>query len=279
MLIDTHCHLDFKDFKDDMDAVLKRSWDIGIRFIINVGSSIEGTARSIKIAGENKPIYAAIGIHPHEADSVTENDIKLFSEFLTKPKVVAIGEIGLDYYKNISSRDNQKKLFIRLLEIAKGAYFPLIIHNRNAHIEIINILKDIIGNSVNGVMHCFSGDEKFLKICLDMGFFISFTCNITYKNAGGLREIVKLVPVDKLLLETDAPFLAPQDFRGKRNEPMHVRYVAEEISRIKGLSFEEVARITTENAIRLFKFQISNSKPQINSKFQLPNDRNCRLGH
>nr|MBU1328486.1 TatD family hydrolase [Candidatus Omnitrophota bacterium] len=253
MLIDTHCHLDFKDFKDDMDAVLKRSRDSGIRFIINVGSSMEGTARSIRIAGENDFIYAAIGIHPHEADSVTENDIRLFTEFLNKPKIVAIGEIGLDYYKNISSRENQKKLFIRLLETTKPANLPLIIHNRDAHTDMIDILKDIIGSSVSGVMHCFSGDEKFLKICLDMGFFISFTCNITYKNADKLREIVKLVPMDRLLVETDAPFLAPQDFRGKRNEPMYVRYVAEEVAMIKGMSFEETAKITTDNAIRLFK--------------------------
>ncbi len=255
MLIDTHCHLDFKDFQDDMDAVLKRSRDSGIRFIINVGSSMKGTERSIKIAGDNDFIYAAIGIHPHEADSVTENDIKLFAELLNKPKVVAIGEIGLDYYKDISSRENQKKLFIRLLETAKPANFPLIIHNRDAHIDIIDILKDIIGNSVSGVMHCFSGDEKFLKICLDMGFFISFTCNVTYKNADKLREIVKLVPMGRLLIETDAPFLAPKDFRGKRNEPMHVKYVAEEVARIKGLSFEEVANMTTENAKKLFKLE------------------------
>jgi TatD DNase family protein len=253
MLIDTHCHLDFKDFKDDINAVLKRSMDNGIGFIINVGSSMEGTERSIKIAGENDFIYAAIGIHPHEADSVIEDDVKLFAGFVSSPKVVAIGEIGLDYYKNISSQKNQKKLFIRLLEIAKLANLPLIIHNRDAHMDMIDILKNIMGNSVNGAMHCFSGDEKFLKICLDMGFFISFTCNITYKNAAGLREIVKLAPMDRLLLETDAPFLAPQNFRGKRNEPMNVKYVAEEVARIKGLSFEEVANTTTENAKLLFK--------------------------
>lgn len=253
MLIDTHCHLDFKDFKDDMDVVLKRSRDSGIKFIINVGSSMEGTARSIKLSEENDFIYAAVGIHPHEADSVTENDIKLFAEFLKKPKVVAIGEIGLDYYKNISSHENQKKLFIRLLETAKLAKLPVIIHNRDAHMDVIDILKNIAGNSANGVIHCFSGDEKFLKICLDMGFFISFTCNITYKNADNLREIVKLAPMDRLLLETDAPFLAPQAFRGKRNEPVYVKYAAEEVARIKSLSFEEVAKITTENAIKLFK--------------------------
>ena len=256
MLIDTHCHLDFKDFDDDRPAVLKRSMDSGIGVIINVASSMEGTARSIQIAGENDFIYASAGIHPHEADKVSDNDIKLFAEFLNKPKVVAIGEIGLDYYKNISSKENQQRLFIRLLEIAKDASLPLIIHNRDAHTDMIDTLKNIIGSPINGVMHCFSGDEKFLKICLDMGFFISFTCNITYKNANSLREIVKLVPTDRLLLETDAPFLAPQAFRGKRNEPAYIKYVAEEISRIKGLSFEEIAGITTKNAGQLFKINI-----------------------
>ncbi len=256
MLIDTHCHLDFKDFNDDLGAVLKRSIDSGVKFIINVGSSLEGTARSVEISQENEFIYAAIGIHPHEADKVSDNDFKIFKGFLEKPKVVAIGEIGLDYYRDISSRENQKRLFVRLLEVAKGAELPLIIHNRDSHEDMIDILKNIMGNSLNGVMHCFSGDENFLKTCLDMGFFVSFTCNVTYKSAGKLREIVKLVPMDRLLLETDAPFLAPQDFRGRRNEPMHVRYVAEEISKIKGLSFEEVAMATTNNAQRLFRIKI-----------------------
>jgi len=255
MLIDTHCHLDFKDFDDDRTAVLKRSRDSGIGVIINVASSMKGTVRSIQIAEENDFIYASAGIHPHEADSVSDNDIKLFAEFLNKPKVVAIGEIGLDYYKNITSKENQKKLFIRLLEIAKDTSLPLIIHNRDAHIDMVDTLKNIIGSPVNGVMHCFSGDEKFLKTCLDMGFFISFTCNITYKNASSLREIIKLVPMDRLLLETDAPFLAPQAFRGKRNEPMYVKYVAEEVARIKGFDFNKIANMTTENARKLFKLK------------------------
>jgi len=255
MLIDTHCHLDFKDFDDDRTAVLKRSRDSGIGVIINVASSMKGTVRSIQIAEENDFIYASAGIHPHEADSVSDNDIKLFAGFLSKPKVVAIGEIGLDYYKNITSKENQKKLFIRLLEIAKDTSLPLIIHNRDAHIDMVDTLKNIIGSPVNGVMHCFSGDEKFLKTCLDMGFFISFTCNITYKNASSLREIIKLVPMDRLLLETDAPFLAPQAFRGKRNEPMYVKYVAEEVARIKGFDFNKIANMTTENARKLFKLK------------------------
>lgn len=262
MLIDTHCHLDFKDFNHDRDDVLKRSRDNGIKFIINVGASMEGTSRSIQIARDNDFIYAAAGIHPHEADSVTEDDVRLFSNFLDKPKVVAVGEIGLDYYKNISSKENQKKLFVSLLEIAKDAKLPLIIHNREAHGDMIDILKNIAGTPINGVMHCFSGDEAFLKTCLNMGFFISFTCNITYKNAARLREIVKLVPMDRLLLETDAPFLGPQSFRGKRNEPSYVRYAAEEVAKIKGLDFDTVANMTTENAEKLFNL-MTNDKAQM----------------
>ncbi|MDP2911931.1 MAG: TatD family hydrolase [Candidatus Omnitrophota bacterium] len=253
MLIDTHCHLDFKDFEDDRDAVLKRSRDIGIGVIINVGSSMEGTARSIELAAENDFIYAAAGIHPHEADKVREADIKLFAEFLNKPKVVAVGEIGLDYYRNISSKENQKKLFEELLQKAKEKSLPLIIHNRESHQDMMDILNNVMGSSVSGVMHCFSGDEAFLKKCLDMGFFISFTCNITYKNAEKLREVAKLVPLVRLLIDTDAPFLAPQNFRGKRNEPMYVKYVAEEIVKMKGISFEEVSNITTANAKKLFR--------------------------
>ncbi len=253
MLIDTHCHLDFKDFKDDLDIVLKRSRENNIGAIINVGASLEGTERSIELAKENDFIYASLGIHPHEADKAGKEDIRRLAGFLNKPKVVAIGEIGLDYYKNISSAENQKKLFTAQLEIAKKANLPLIIHNRAADEDSIGILKDIMGTQICGVMHCFSGNEAFLKICLDMGFFISFTCNITYKNAGRLRDVVKLVPLDRILVETDAPFLAPRDFRGKRNEPMYVRYALEEAARIKGLNFNELENITTDNAVRLFK--------------------------
>lgn len=255
MLIDTHCHLDFKDFENDRNVVIERSRANGIRFIINVGSSLEGTRRSIELAEKNDFIYAAVGIHPHEADNFKEGDLDFFVKLLDMPKVVAVGEIGLDYYKNVSSKDNQKKLFIKLLGKAKDRDLPVIIHDREAHKDILIILKDIMGNSIKGVMHCFSGDERFLEKCLGIGLFVSFTCNLTFKNAVKLREIAKLVPMDRLLLETDAPFLAPQIFRGRRNEPGYVRYLAEEIVKIKDLSFEEVADITTDNAKRLFELR------------------------
>ncbi|MFA5389352.1 MAG: TatD family hydrolase, partial [Candidatus Omnitrophota bacterium] len=252
MLIDTHCHLDFDDFNDDRPDVLKRARDAGVACIINVGSSMEGSARSVRMSEENDFIYASVGIHPHEADKVKADDIKTLAEFLKNPKVKAIGEIGLDYYRNISSKENQKKLFISFLELARSTGLPLIIHCREAHSDMAAILKNIMGGAVKGVMHCFSGDEAFLKTCLDMRLFISFTCNITYKNAVGLREIVKITPMDRLLIETDAPFLAPQDFRGKRNEPAYVRYAAKEAADVKGMDIGEVEKITTDNAIRLF---------------------------
>ncbi|MFC1624691.1 TatD family hydrolase [Candidatus Omnitrophota bacterium] len=252
MLIDTHCHLDFKDFEYDRDDVIKRSKAGGIDFIINVGSSIQGTRKSIELAEANDFIYAAAGIHPHEADNIRKSDFNVFREFLVTKKVVAVGEIGLDYYKRRSTKENQKDLFIKLLKEAKERNLPLIIHNRDADEDTLLILKDIMGDPIKGVMHCFSGDSIFLKRCLDLGMFISFTCNLTFKNANRLREVAKLVPMERLLLETDAPFLAPQIFRGKRNEPAHVRYLAEELSRIKGLAFEQVASITTNNAKRFF---------------------------
>ncbi len=252
MLIDTHCHLDFKDFESDREVVIRRSQDEGVSFIINVGSSIEGTRTSIELARKNDFIYAAAGIHPHEAGRVSDEDLEEFKNLLGRDKVVAIGEIGLDYYKDISSRDSQRRLFIKLLGEAGVRDLPVILHNRNAHNDILAILRDIMHIPVKGVMHCFSGDSVFLKECLDMGLCISFTCNITFKNAGRLREVAKIVPLDRLLLETDAPFLAPQVFRGMRNEPCYVKYLAEELSRIKGIGLEEVSEITTDNARRLF---------------------------
>jgi TatD DNase family protein len=252
MLIDTHCHLDFKDFEPDRQDVIKRSRENGIDRMINVGSSISGTLESISLSENNDFIYASAGIHPHEAGKVTKEDIRLFKKSLGAEKVVAVGEIGLDYYRNISPKDKQKELFIISLEAAKEKSLPVIIHNREAGEDTLSILKNVMGGKVKGVMHCFSGDRVFLERCLDMGMFVSFTCNITFKNAGALRDIVKLVPMERLLLETDSPFLAPQVFRGRRNEPSYLMYLAEEISGIKGVCFDDIARVTTANAERLF---------------------------
>jgi TatD DNase family protein len=250
MLIDTHCHLDFPEFDQDRDEVIKRARDRGIDYIINIGSSIAGSRRSLELSKQYDCIYAAIGIHPHEADRYTANDEIAIRQLAKEKKIVAIGEIGLDYYRNYSKAENQKALFKALLKLAKGLNLPLVIHTRDSQEDTLKALKEAM--PIRAVIHCFSGDQDFLKECLLLGFFVSFTCNITYKKADKLRGLVKMIPSERLLIETDAPYLAPEEFRGSRNEPAYIRNLAEEIAKIKGVSLEEVARITTNNAKQFF---------------------------
>lgn len=251
MLIDTHCHLDFSDFDNDRDQVLAHAKKEGVGFIVNVGSSIENSRRAIELAQKYDFVYATVGIHPHEADSFNENIFNEIKELAKNNKVVAIGEIGLDYFKNYSKPDNQKKLFISLANVAKELSLPIVIHCRDAQADVLNILKPVLPHRV--VIHCFSGDEDFLRKSLDLGFFVSFTLNITYKKAAALRKLVEVVPLEKVFLETDAPFLPPEGMRGKRNEPALVKNLAQEIAKIKGISFEQVAEVTTANAKGFFK--------------------------
>jgi len=250
MLIDTHCHLDFPEFNQDRDEVIQRAQQEGIDYIINIGSSLEGSKASLELAKQHDFIYATVGLHPHEADKFNQEVRDTLEGLATKDKVVAIGEIGLDYYRNYSQVENQKALFASLVKLAKELGKPVVIHNRQAPDDTLRILKDSRPEKV--VVHCFSGDENFLKECLDLGFFISFTCNITYRKADSLRKLVKIMPLERLLLETDAPFLPPEGFRGRRNEPMYVKFLAQEIARVKGVSVEEVAQVTTENAKGFF---------------------------
>ena len=253
MLIDTHCHLDFPEFDHDRDEVIRRAKDNDISHIINIGSSLKGSKRSIELAAKDNSIYATVGIHPHEADSADDYTLNELEGLMSSDKVVAVGEIGLDYYRNFSGHSNQKKLFLTLIKLAKRFDLPIVVHSRQAEEEILEILKEAM--PIKAVVHCFSGDEVFLKECLDLGFFISFTCNITYKKSDRLKSLVSLTPVERLFLETDAPFLPPEGFRGKRNEPAYVRYLAQEIASIKGMSVEEVSRITTANAREFFKLK------------------------
>ena len=252
MLVDTHCHLDFPVFDQDRDEVLSRAKAQGVDYMINIGSSLEGSRRSVELAQKYGPVYAAVGIHPHEADDFSWEIEKEIKELAKKNKVVAIGEIGLDYFKGYSQKENQLPLFSTLIKLAKESNLPLVIHTREAQADTLKVLKEAL--PVRGVVHCFSGDKGFLKECLDLGFLVSFTCNVTYKKADTLREIIKSVPLVSLLLETDAPYLAPEGLRGKRNEPAQVRPLAELVAGLKGLKFEELARVTTENARRFFNF-------------------------
>ncbi len=253
MLIDTHCHLDFPEFDKDRDEVIKRAEACGIGYIINIGSSIEGSKRSCELALQYNSIYAAVGIHPHEADRIDKQAIAAIGQLAKKDKVVAIGEIGLDYFKNYSKRENQRPLFTSLIRLAKESGLPLVLHSRQAQDDTLKILKEFM--PLQCVVHCFSGDENFLKNCLDLGFLVSFTCNITYKKAQDLRNVVRAAPLERIMLETDAPYLPPEGLRGRRNEPSAVKILAEEIAKIKETNLEEVAAITTANAKKFFNLK------------------------
>ncbi|MFH1355248.1 MAG: TatD family hydrolase [Candidatus Omnitrophota bacterium] len=250
MLIDTHCHLDFPEFDKDREDVIRRCKAQGIDYLVNIGSSLKGSKDSIELARRYDFIYATVGLHPHEADRANQEIQNTLSDLAKQNKVVAIGEIGLDYFKNYSKPENQRPLFKLQLKLAKNLNLPVVIHSRQAQNDILEILREDM--PVKAVVHCFSGDENFLNQCLDLGLFISFTCNITYIKADSLRSLVRLVPIDRLMLETDAPFLSPEEYRGRRNEPIYVKLLADKIASIKGVSFEEVAKATTENAKNFF---------------------------
>jgi TatD DNase family protein len=259
-LIDTHCHLDFPEFDHDRDEVIERAREKGVYAAINVGSSIEGSRKSVELSRKYNYFYSTVGIHPHEADKQNKDALNILRELAKEKRVVAIGEIGLDYFlpagrqgKYFSKPQNQVPLFLSQLALAKELNLPIVIHTREAGADTLRILKEAM--PVKAVVHCFSGDSNFLNESLDLGLFISFTCNITYKKAENLREMVKLTPMDRLMLETDAPYLSPAGSRGTRNEPMQIRGLAEFVSSLKGVSVEEVAARTTENAVEFFNLQ------------------------
>jgi len=252
-LIDTHCHLDFQQFDADRELVIRRAKDNGVSHIINVGSTLESSRKSLELAKKYDFIYAAVGIHPHDADKFTDESEAEIRRLAKEKKVVAIGEIGLDYYKNYSEHSNQESLFKKLLKVALDFDLPLIVHSRQAQEETLKILQENTPRKV--VLHCFSGDQDFLDKCLGMGFFISFTCNITYKKAENLRKLVKGAPLERIFLETDAPYLSPEGLRGKRNEPLNVRFVVEQVAAIKGRSIKEIADITTDSAKKFFSLK------------------------
>jgi TatD DNase family protein len=251
MLIDSHCHLDFAKFDGDREEVISRAREEGVEFIVNVGTSLEGSKKSVELAEKYEFIYATIGIHPHEAGKVEEDDYRVLEGLAEQGKVVAVGETGLDYYRNPTSRDKQKENFRRQIILARKLKLPLMVHNREADEDTLSLLQEGRAGEVGGILHCFSGSPALARECLDLGFYISVAGQITYPNAQSLREAVRELPTDRLLIETDSPFLAPQAQRGKRNEPAFVRYVAGELARLHHLSLEDIARITVSNAKHL----------------------------
>jgi TatD DNase family protein len=252
MLIDTHAHLEMTEFDKDRSEVIKRAHDNGIVSIVTVGIDIDSCKQAIALADTFTFVYAILGIHPHNVKDVDDATYPLLKDLMVHDKVCALGEIGLDFFRNISPQDVQKKRFRELIALARELKLPVVVHDRDAHGETLSILKEEKAFEVGGVLHCFSGDYEMASQCFDMGFYISIPGNITFRNAHVLQEVVRHSPLERMLIETDAPFLTPVPFRGKRNEPSYVRFVADTIAQLKGINSKEVARITTHNARSLF---------------------------
>ncbi|SFT28620.1 TatD family hydrolase [Paenibacillus sp. BC26] len=252
MLIDTHTHLDSHKFDEDRAEVIERAQAAGVHKLINIGFNRETIPTTMALAEQYSFIYAAVGWHPVDSIDMRPEDLDWIASLCDHPKVVAIGEIGLDYHWDTSPKDVQQRVFREQIQLAKQKRMPIVIHNRDAHEDVVRLLREEDAKDVGGVMHCFSGSWETAKQCLDMNFYISFGGPLTFTNARVPKEVLSQVPLDRILIETDAPYLAPHPHRGKRNESSFVRLVANTISEITGKSVEEVGKITTENAMKCF---------------------------
>ncbi len=253
-LIDSHAHIYGLEFSDDFDEMMQRATEAGVGQMIVVGTDLETSKAACELAAKHDSIYCAVGIHPHDASRVTERCYDLIRDMAVgNDKVVAIGEIGLDFYRDRSPRETQETVFRRFIKLARELSLPVIIHDRDAHERVMALVKEEQGADVGGVFHCFSGDLKMAEECVAMGFYISIPGTVTYPANEALRQVVKGVKIERMLVETDCPYLTPVPHRGKRNEPAFVRITAEKVAEIKGLSFEDVCRITTLNTQHLFK--------------------------
>ena len=285
MFTDTHAHLSYPELAGELPAVIERAKTVGVERIVSIATTLDDARRTLELTRRYDGVFAAVGLHPgeiHPASSGVPNvslcDMKELAALASEPKVVAIGETGLDYYRTVGQasppvhqevktnetpvpllKQRQKDLFWAQLELAKERRLPVVIHNRSADTDILEILRAHAEGLPKdwrpwGVMHCFGGDEKFAFDCIEIGLFISYTGILTFKNAAALRDVAKKVSLDHVMLETDAPYLAPVPHRGKRNQPAYVRHIADTLAEIKGVSLEEIASVTTQNAERLFRF-------------------------
>lgn len=254
-LIDTHAHLDFEQFAGEEEATLVRAKEAGVDRIINVGTTLARSRQAVELAHHFSSVWASVGVHPHDAAEVTEKMAGELAELAKHPRVVAIGEIGFDtHYEDGPDMATQEYAFTKQVEIAKTFDLPLIVHSRDAEVETVQALRDAVKGwrKGPGVVHCFTGSQQFADDILALGFSISFTATITYPKNDALREVVKNVSLERLMVETDCPFLAPQDKRGQRNEPAYVVVVVKKIAELKGVSVDEITAATTRNAERLF---------------------------
>jgi TatD DNase family protein len=255
MLVDSHAHIQGKEYAGEVESIIARAHEAGVEKIIVVGGAgdMSSNTEAIALADSYDHVYATVGMHPHDAKDVNQEQLRFIKELTAHPKVVAVGETGLDYYYNHSPRDVQRRVFSNFIHVAREADLPIVVHERDAAEEAAEFLRIEGAAKLRGVVHCFTGKYEAACAYLDLGFYLSFTGIITFKNAEALRDVVRRVPLEKLLVETDSPYLTPVPHRGKRNEPGFVRLVAEMIGAIKDIAFEEVARVTTANVRELFK--------------------------
>lgn len=253
MLVDSHCHLNFPDYKTDLPDVIKRAKEAGVGIMQTICTEVAEFEEVYAIAEANEGVFASVGVHPNDSGKGEIVDAQWLIKQCSRKKVIGIGETGLDYHYETTDREHQKKSFYQHIIASRETNVPLIIHTRDADADTAEILSTEVPNgNVRGVLHCFTSSKELAEKAIELGFYISFSGIISFKNAAPLHEVIRAVPLDRILVETDAPFLAPVPFRGKRNEPAHVVHTNRILAGIKGISEEESARITTENFFRLF---------------------------
>lgn len=253
MLFDSHAHLDDRKFDSDRSETIAALQKSGVSCFVNIGADMESSESSVALAEKYDFVYAAVGVHPYDAETVTDELIEKLRAMAQNKKVVAIGESGLDYHYEDADKQVQKNAFIKHIELANELDMPVIVHNRDSHQDMMDILRE--HKPKNAIIHCYSGSAEMAKEIVKMGYYISFSGTVTFKNARKVQEAVAEVPLDKLLAETDSPYLCPEPERGKRNDPSKMRYTVEKLAEIKGVTFEEMARITLENAKRVYNIE------------------------
>ena len=257
-LIDTHCHIQTAEFASDVDDVLNRADAAAVATLIVVGGAgdLSTNDDAVTLADKHANVYATVGMHPHDAKDVSEEDMARLKGLTTNPRVVAVGETGRDFYYQHSPRQIQIDMFSRFIDLALETELPIVVHNRDSDREVADMIRVRGQGELRGVIHCFTSDHDAAREFLDLGFYLSFSGILTFKNAGTLREVAKWAPLDRILVETDSPYLAPVPKRGRRNEPAYVRFVAETLAEVKGLPVEEIAEATCRNAAALFGIEL-----------------------
>ncbi len=254
MIFESHAHYDSSKFKDDSDEIITNCYKNNVTKIVNIGADMKSSKTSVDLANKYDFVYAAVGVHPHDVKSMTEDDIETLKQYvLNEEKVVAIGEIGLDYYYDYSDRESQRKWFERQLELANELDMPVVIHSRDADQECYEIIKKY--KPKKAVIHCFSGSKELAKLYVDMGYYIGVGGVVTFKNSRKLVEVVENIPLESILLETDAPYLSPEPNRGQRNDSTNIKYISRTIAKIKGISPDTVENVTFCNAMSLYNLK------------------------